>query len=53
MSAGKVRRLLYRAGALVGDAQAVASGDLTRIGRRLVRKAAWQSWGRLARRAGL
>lgn len=50
MSIRKARRAAYRTGAVLGDVQAVASGDPGKVAKRVVRKAAWKAWARLARR---
>lgn len=50
MTLSKIRRSLYRSASLLGDAQAARSPS-TAI-RRVARKTAWRSFGRLMRRVG-
>ena len=46
----RTRRRLYRAGSILGDLEAIASGDPGRVARRYVRKSAWRAQGRATRR---
>jgi hypothetical protein len=47
----KARRLMYRGGSVLGDVDALASGDPRRVASRfLVRKPAWRLAGRFLRR---
>ena len=49
MRVSKLRRMLYRLAALLGDLQAWASGDPRRIARRYARKWLWRTWFRMWR----
>jgi len=54
---GKARRGLYGWGRILGDVRAVErsakSGSAAPIARRIVRKSAWRTVGKLMRRSGL
>lgn len=49
VSIGKVRHDIYRAGSVLGDVEAVASGDPEKIVRRGVQHVFWRVFGRLGR----
>ena len=50
MSINKTRSILYKAARLLGDLQAISSGDPGKIGRRVARRAAGKATGRAFRR---
>jgi hypothetical protein len=47
----KIRRATYRAGSVLGDVEALASGSPAKIGKRIIRKTIWKAWGKFARSA--
>jgi hypothetical protein len=53
----RLRRQLYRGARVLGDVevvrQAVRTGSVKSLGRRLVRKALWRGFGRAMRKGGL
>lgn len=49
LSVGKARHDLYRAGSLLGDAEAIASGNPQRIVRRVGQHVFWRAFGKLGR----
>lgn len=49
LSVGKVRHDLYRAGSILGDVEAVASGNPRRIARRVGQHVFWRAFGKLGR----
>lgn len=57
MTLSGLRRGLYRGGRVLGDIeamrQAVRTGSVKPLGRRLVRKALWRGFGRAMRKGGL
>ena len=48
-SVGKVRHDLYRAGSLLGDAEAIASGNPEKMARRAGQHIFWRAFGKLGR----
>ncbi len=48
-SIGAVRHDLYRAGSVLGDAEAIASGNPERIARRAAQHVFWRAFGKLGR----
>jgi|GEM_PF-1880720 len=48
-SLGKVRHAAYRAGSVIGDVEAVASGDPKKIVRRAEQHIFWRAFGKLGR----
>lgn len=49
LTAGKVRHDLYHAGSLIGDAEAIASGNPEKIVRRAGQHIFWRAFGKLGR----
>ena len=49
LSAGAVRHDLHRAGSILGDAEAIASGNPQRIARRIGQHVFWRAFGRMGR----
>ena len=49
ISVGKVRGELYRAGSVLGDVEAVASGNPARMVRRVEQHVFWRTFGRFGR----
>lgn len=43
------RRVTWRASSVLGDVEAVASGDTGKVARRIVRKAVWRAVGKAMR----
>lgn len=48
-SLGKVRHTMYRAGSVLGDAEAIASGNPQRVVRRIGQHIFWRAFGRAGR----